>query len=70
MSNQGLTLTLAGMTTVFSFLILLVLVMYLSSKIILRFFPEEIKSLPPRKTIKPEIVIAIAVAQAKKKGKI
>lgn len=70
MSNQGLTLTLAGMTTVFSFLILLVLIMYLSSKIILRFFPEEVKTQPPRKTINPEIVIAIAAAQAKKKGKI
>jgi sodium pump decarboxylase gamma subunit len=70
MLNQGLTLTFAGMATVFSFLILLVLIMSLSSRIILRFFPEKTQIQPPKRTSKPkmDIAIAIAVAKAKKEG--
>jgi len=74
MLNQGLTLTLAGMATVFSFLVLLVLVMSLSSRVILRFARDEepVRSVSKRKNSDPEIsvVIAAAAAAAKKKGKL
>lgn len=72
MLDQGLTLTIAGMATVFSFLILLVLIMSLSSRITLRFFPEKNQLQPSRRINKPEIDIAIAIAavKARKEGRI
>ena len=39
---EGLTLMLVGMTTVFIFLSLLVLVLVASSKIILKFWPDKV----------------------------
>jgi len=74
MLNQGLTLTLAGMATVFCFLVLLVLVMSVSSRIILRFARDEepVLSVSKRRNSDPEISVAIAAAAAaaKKKGKL
>lgn len=72
MSYTGLSLTLAGMLTVFSFLLLLVFVMSLSSRIILRFFNEQESKPKPEKVNKSDtaIAIAIAAAVAKKEGKI
>lgn len=72
MLNQGLVLTFTGMATVFSFLILLVLIISLSSKIILRFVPEEIKPEPrvERKIPQIDIAVAIAAATARKEGKL
>lgn len=73
MLNQGLTLTIAGMATVFSFLLLLVIVMSLSSKAILHFCVEEIEVSPPKRKSKTDdgVKIAIAIAAAaRKEGKI
>lgn len=70
MLSQGLTLTFVGMATVFSFLILLVFIMSLSSITIPRFFPEKKIVEPPKRDNKADIDIAIAIAasKAKKKG--
>lgn len=72
MLSQGLTLTFAGMAVVFSFLILLVLAMLLSSKIINRLFSDETHVPVPERKVKPDIALAVAVAaaRAKKDGKL
>lgn len=72
MLNQGLTLTLAGMATVFSFLIMLVFIISFSSRIILRFFTAKIPVEPPKKPDVPEMDVAVAIAaiRARKEGKI
>ncbi|WP_028972724.1 OadG family protein [Spirochaeta cellobiosiphila] len=71
--NLGLTLTVVGMTTVFSFLVLLVLIMSVSSTIIQRFFPEKTNlDINEKKTNdkKVKIALAIAVSKAKEEGLI
>lgn len=72
MFNQGLTLTLAGMATVFSFLIILVLFISLSSRIILRFFTEKTPVEPAKKPEVPDITVAVAIAavKARKEGRL
>jgi sodium pump decarboxylase gamma subunit len=73
MLNQGLTLTIAGMATVFSFLVLLVIVMSQCSRIILHFVSDKIEEPSPGKKIKTDdsVKIAIAIAAAaRKEGKI
>lgn len=70
MLNEGLILMLIGMGTVFSFLILMILAMYIMGwimPIINRIFPEEVKL--AEETISSatnrELEIAIAIAKIK-----
>ena len=64
---QGLSLTIIGMSVVFVFLALLVVIMFILSGVINRFFPE--KEEPQKvKTVKDknntEIAVAIAAVKA------
>jgi len=69
MLNQGITLMIVGMATVFSFLILLVLVMTLSALIIQRFFPEKTSfDKAGKRPGRLKIALAIAAAKAKTEG--
>lgn len=58
--EQGLILMVLGMGVVFAFLSLLVIIMNLSAKIILRFFPEKEEPVPQQADASAEIAAAIA----------
>jgi oxaloacetate decarboxylase gamma subunit len=68
--TEGLVLMLIGMSTVFLFLSLLVILISLSSKVITRFWPEEVET-PATKTAQEDdtliAVIATAIHQYRKK---
>jgi len=61
---QGLYLTIIGMAVVFVFLTILVIIMYLVSAFVLRFFPEkEVKVV--KKVAGDDVDIAVAIAAVK-----
>ena len=60
---SGLSLMLVGMSTVFCFLTLLVICINISSKVINRFWPEELASTEASaKTTNDDVVAAITAA--------
>ena len=60
---SGLSLMLVGMSTVFCFLTLLVICINISSKVINRFWPEELTSTEASaKTTNDDVVAAITAA--------
>ena len=65
MFDEGLIITLVGMSGVFIFLILLVFSMGIMSRIIQKINPEEKTALPTKTKASPEIEIAIAIAAIK-----
>ncbi len=65
MFDEGLIITLVGMSGVFIFLILLVFSMSIMSRIIQKISPENKTVLPTKTKASPEIAIAIAIAGIK-----
>ncbi len=68
--EKGLILTIIGMTWVVTFLLLMIILMSISSKLILKFFPQERDSLEePEKRVNDvdKIAAAIAIASHHKK---
>jgi sodium pump decarboxylase gamma subunit len=61
--NQGVSLTLIGMATVFFFLALLVVVMVSLSAIVRKFFPET-EEPAARSSVEAEVAVAIAAVKA------
>lgn len=59
---SGLSLMLVGMSTVFCFLTLLVICINISSKIISRFWPEEITSTQQSTSANDDIIAVITAA--------
>lgn len=59
---SGLSLMLVGMSTVFCFLTLLVICINIASKIINRFWPEEITSTQHSTTANDDVIAAITAA--------
>ena len=80
MMEQGLILMAAGMGTVFSFLIIMVLAMHASSAILNRYFPDKTPPKKPNSKKSPskkksnqsddlnDVATAIAVATARMRG--
>ena len=67
MITQGLSLMALGMGIVFSFLVILIVSMYVSSKIINRFFPDkEEEQALPRPAGGNDAQVALAIAAAKR----
>lgn len=73
MIEQGLMVTVIGMSVVFTFLLILVCAMYLSSAIIAilnKFFPEmesQMESVNTVSSANEEIALAVAVVKMMKK---
>ena len=69
MISEGITITLVGMGTVFSFLVLLVLAMLIMAKVVIllnKVMPEqvaEVKAKPVRVENNDDVAVAIAVAK-------
>ena len=64
---NGLIVTIVGMSVVFLFLALLVILSTLMSKIVLKFFPEQEKPAAPavrKSSADAEIAVAIAAVKA------
>jgi sodium pump decarboxylase gamma subunit len=64
--QDGVTLLIVGMGTVFAFLVLLVVVMQTSARFLNRFFPEPPEHNPEATAAipLPEIAVAVAAARA------
>jgi len=62
---EGLKFMVLGMGTVFSFLIIMILCMYLMSKVIHKYFPESLQDVASHKEVesdKKRVVAAITAA--------
>ena len=51
---EGLKFMVLGMATVFSFLILMVIILQIQAKLVSKYFPQKVVSTPARRTTTPQ----------------